>query len=259
MHLSSDNTKHYAGRVDVYRRYRARYPQEVFDFVREHCGLTAASVMADVGSGTGMLAEVFLENGNRVFAIEPNAEMRDACKELEASYSGLRCIDGTAEATTLPEHSVDIVMAGRAFHWFNHEQCRPEFVRILRSGGWVVLVNLARSTGPEPLLRDFQDLRIKYGLDYAATHAKFDMDAACRKFLADGEIRSAEFPVVQKLNYEELEGQNLSFAVMPLPGDAAYPAMQRALRDYFARYQSGGTVLVPMACTIYVGRLERST
>jgi ubiquinone/menaquinone biosynthesis C-methylase UbiE len=256
MHLSRDNTKRYAGRVDVYRRYRARYPREVFDFVREHCGLTAASVMADVGSGTGMLAEVFLENGNRVFAIEPNAEMRDVCKELEALYSGLRCIDGMAEATTLPEHSVDIVMAGRAFHWFNQEQCRPEFLRILRPGGWVMLVNLARSTGPEPLLRDFQDLRMKYGLDYAETVAQFDMDAACRKFLARAEIRSAEFPVIQKLSYEELEGQTASFSVMPQPADAAYPAMQRALRDYFTRYHSGGTVLVPMDCTIYVGQLE---
>ena len=230
---------------------------EVLAFVREHCGLTATSVMADVGSGTGMLAEVFLENGNRVFAIEPNAEMRDACKELEASHSGLRCIDGTAEATTLPKHSVDIVMAGRAFHWFNQEQCRPEFLRILRPGGWVMLTNLARRTGAEPLLRDFEDLRMKYGLDYATTLAKFDMDAACRKFFADGEIQSAELQVVQKLNYEELEGQTRSFSVMPQPGDAVYPAMQHALRDYFARYQSGGTVLVPMDCPIYVGQLER--
>jgi len=257
MHLSRDNTKRFADRVDVYRRYRARYPREVLDFTREHCGLTATSVMADVGSGTGMLAEVFLENGNRVFAIEPNTEMRDACKELEVSYSGLTCIDGTAESTTLPDHSVDVVMAGRAFHWFNHDRCRPEFLRILRRGGWVVLANIARSTGADPLLRDFEQLRLKYGADYASTVAKFDMEAACRKFFANGEILSADFPVIQKLNYEELEGQTLSFSGMPMPGYPNHPAMLSALRDYFAQYQSGGTVLVPMDCTIHAGRLER--
>jgi ubiquinone/menaquinone biosynthesis C-methylase UbiE len=183
--------------------------------------------------------------------------MREACKELEVSYSSLTCIDGTAESTTLPTHSVDVVMAGRAFHWFNHDQCRPEFLRILRPEGWVVLANLAWSTGTEPLLRDFAQLRMKYGVDYASTVAKFDMDTACREFFANGEILSAEFPVIQKLRYEELEGQTLSISGMPMPGDPDHPAMQRTLREYFAQYQSGGTVRVPMDCTIHVGRLER--
>jgi ubiquinone/menaquinone biosynthesis C-methylase UbiE len=251
-----DHTKRFSQRVDVYRRFRSRYPRKIVDLLQERCGLNPTSVIADIGSGTGMLAEVFLENGNKVFAIEPNSEMRSACKELEASYSSLCCIDGTAEATTLPERSVDFVMAGRAFHWFNHKECRSEFVRILRQGGWVMFANEGRRKGAEPLLQDFEDLLMQYGSDYAATRAQFDMEGACRKFFVNCEIQRADFPSVQKLNYEELEGQTLSFSVIPLPEDPGFPAMRRALQDYFARYQSGGRVPVPTDCTIYFGQLR---
>ncbi len=256
MDLPRDNIKRFTRRVDVYRRYRSRYPREVLGLLRAHCGLTPTSVIADIGSGTGMLAEVFLENGNKVFAIEPNSEMRSACKELEASYSGLCCVDGTAEVTTLPERSVNILTAGRAFHWFNHDQCRSEFIRILRPDGWVMFADLGRQKGTEPLLQDFEDLLMRYGSDYAATRAKFDMEEACRKFFLNCEMHHAEFLGIQELNYDELEGQTLSFSVIPLPGDPGYPAMRRALQAYFARYQSEGRVPVPTDCTIYFGRLR---
>jgi SAM-dependent methyltransferase len=250
-----DHTKRFSRRVDVYRRFRSRYPREIVDLLRQRCGLAATSVIADIGSGTGMLAEVFLENGNRVFAIEPNSEMRSACRELEASHSGLCCVDGTAEATTLAGQSVDFVTAGRAFHWFNHELCRPEFARILRQGGWVMFANEGRRKGSEPLLQDYEDLLVRHGSDYASTRAQYDMEGACRKFFLNGEIHRADFPSVQKLDYQELEGQTLSFSVMPMPGDPGFPALRLALQDYFTRHQSGGRVPVPTDCTIYFGQL----
>lgn len=255
MDLRGDNTKRFTGRVNAYRRYRSRYPREVLGLLREYCGLTPRSVIADIGSGTGMLAEVFLENGNEVFAIEPNSAMRSACKELEASHSSLCCIEGTAEATTLPARSVDFVTAGRAFHWFKHEDCRSEFMRILRPGGWVMFASLGRQKGTEPLLQDFENLLMRYP-DYASIRAQFDMEEACRKFFVNCEIHRAEFPAVQNLSYEELEGQTLSFSMIPLPEDAGFPALRRALQDYFSRHQAGGRVPVPTDCTIYVGQLR---
>src|SRR5579872_2324278 len=79
-------TERFSSRVEAYRRFRSRYPREITAVLEERCGLTHDSVVADVGAGTGMLAEVFLENGNRVFAVEPNADMRAVCEELEERY-----------------------------------------------------------------------------------------------------------------------------------------------------------------------------
>src|SRR5260370_33113328 len=142
MGLRGDNTRWFTARLNAYRRYRSRFPREILGLLGEYCRLTPTSVVADIGSGTGMLAEVFLENGNQVFAIEPNSAMRSACKELEASHSGLCCIEGTAEATTLPARSVDFVTAGKAFHWFRQEECRSEVSVILRPGGCVMFARL---------------------------------------------------------------------------------------------------------------------
>ena len=129
----SDNTQRFTGRAEDYDRYRQRYPSsEVLSRLRAWCGLTSAWLVADVGAGTGMLAEVFLENGNRVLAIEPNPDMLGQLRAAFAATPQLEVIDATAEATTLPDASVDLVAAGRAFHWFDKERALAEFRRILK-------------------------------------------------------------------------------------------------------------------------------
>src|SRR5881409_3017221 len=129
----TDPTQRFSIRVQNYIRYRPRYPKEIIGILQSRCGLSRDSVIADVGSGTGILAEIFLANGNRVFGIEPNAPMREAGEGLLGSYRGFTSIDATAEATTLSGHSVDFVTAGQAFHWFDRQACRTEFQRILRT------------------------------------------------------------------------------------------------------------------------------
>src|SRR5256885_16580939 len=136
METKSKPTERFSNRVDNYVRFRPRYPVQIVDLLKSECALAGDSVIADVGSGPGFLAELFLANGNRVFGIEPNREMREAGERLLQKYSGFRSIGATAEETTLPEHSVDFVTAGQAFHWFDRERCRQEFIRILRPGGW---------------------------------------------------------------------------------------------------------------------------
>ena len=109
----SDPTQRFSNRVENYLRYRPRYPAEILDVLKAECGLQVTSLIADVGSGTGFLAELFLSNGNQVFGIEPNREMREAGEQLLGSYSKFTSVAATAEATTLPEASVDFVTAGQ--------------------------------------------------------------------------------------------------------------------------------------------------
>ena len=103
----TEHVERFTGRVADYERYRLRYPVGVLDILRERCGLLETSLVADVGAGTGMLAELFLENGNRVIAVEPNAEMREACERLRKRYTGLTVVAAAAEATTLEDASTE--------------------------------------------------------------------------------------------------------------------------------------------------------
>src|SRR5260221_7274796 len=110
----SDSTRRFSSRVDNYVRYRPSYPHEVVGLLAAECRLTPGALVADMGSGTGLLAELFLKNGNRVFGVEPNRQMREAGERLLAGYPLYTSIDGTAEATTLDNASVDIITAGQA-------------------------------------------------------------------------------------------------------------------------------------------------
>src|SRR5258705_12626233 len=94
-------TQRFSSRVDNYVRFRPGYPDELIDSLRTENGLTEQAVIADVGSGTGKLTELFLRHGNSVFAVEPNQEMREAGERLLAHFPGFTSIHGTAEATTL--------------------------------------------------------------------------------------------------------------------------------------------------------------
>jgi SAM-dependent methyltransferase len=248
-------TERFSSRVEAYRRFRSRYPSEIIPVLEERCALTRESVVADVGAGTGMLAELFLENGNRVFAVEPNPDMRAACQELVERHPRLTCVDGTAEDTRLADRSVDFVAVGRALHWFDQEKCRPEFVRVLFEGGWVVLASQGPHTRTEPVIREFQTVLKKHGLDYARLRHRYDIDNAARRFFAGCEFQEAEFPGMEEMTYDELEGFTLSLSVMPQPGHPGFPPMQRALRQYFARHEFGGKVRMPMTCKIHFGRL----
>src|SRR3954470_13160055 len=134
--MNADPTRRFSNRVEDYIKYRPGYPRAVVGLLEDECGLTRESVVADVGSGTGILSELFLSAGVRVYGVEPNREMREAGERLLAAYESFVSVDGRAEETTLADASADFVTAGQAFHWFEPASARREFRRILRDGGW---------------------------------------------------------------------------------------------------------------------------
>src|SRR5271168_3293463 len=170
-------TQRFSSRVDNYVRYRPGYPREVLNLLKKDCDLATESVIADIASGTGIFTQVLLENGNRVFGVEPNAEMRRAGEAFLRSYPRFTSVAGTAEATTLPDHSLEIVAAAQAAHWFDREKARREFIRILKPGGWCVLLWNERLTDLTKFLRDYEQLLLDYGTDYEEVRHERTTDA----------------------------------------------------------------------------------
>jgi ubiquinone/menaquinone biosynthesis C-methylase UbiE len=250
----SEHTERFSGRVADYERYRLRYPAEVMQILTERCGLQREDLVADVGAGTGMLAEAFLENGNAVVAIEPNDAMRGACEKLATAWPGLTVKKGTAEATGLEDASTDFIAVGRAFHWFDHERAAHEFRRILRSRGWVALVSNSRVRDDSPISSAYEDLLRKHGTDYAKNCERYEIAPKVDAFFAGGELFREEVYGEQRLTLEELVGQTQSLSVAPEPGHPKYEEMQAAVRDFFARWQTEDVVVMKTVCRVAAGR-----
>jgi SAM-dependent methyltransferase len=250
----SEHTERFTGRVEDYERYRLRYPAAVIEMLVARCGLRREHLVADVGAGTGMLAELFLEHGNAVVAVEPNDEMREACEGLTSLWPGLTVKKATAEATGLKEASVDFVAAGRAFHWFDHAKAAKEFRRILRPGAWVVVVNNGRVRDESPMSVAYEGLLREHGTDYEANHERYESDARVAAFFAGGELVREETRGEQRLTLEELVGQTQSLSVAPEPGHAKYEGMQAELREFFAKWQLDGVVVMKTVCKVACGR-----
>jgi ubiquinone/menaquinone biosynthesis C-methylase UbiE len=244
------NVERFTGRVADYERYRLRYPWHVIEVLNEHGALSQDDLVADVGAGTGMVAELFLENGNWVIAVEPNAEMRAACEKKLSHYDGFRLVDAAAEQTGLDDASVDLVAVGRAFHWFDRGRALAEFRRILKPGGWVALMTNHRKRDGSERMREFEAILVEHGVDYTAMHGKNRGWEGLKPYGECEETFFEEMPGEESLTFEEFLGQTQSYSVAPLPGHEKYEGMQRALREFFAKWHEGDVIRLETVCSV---------
>jgi ubiquinone/menaquinone biosynthesis C-methylase UbiE len=250
-----DATRRFSSRVENYIRYRPGYPHEVVEAVRRECGLVPEWVVADIGSGTGILSELFLAVGNAVFGVEPNAEMREAGRRLLERFSRFASVDGRAEATTLPDASVDLVTAGQAFHWFDRPSARSEFARILRPPGWVMLVWNLRQKENTPFARAYERLLRTYSTDYEEVDHARVTDETIAAFFRPARFSLHTFENRQVFGYEGLEGRLMSSSYAPEAGHPNHAPMLAHLRAIFAEHNVDGAVTFDYATQVYLGRL----
>ncbi len=250
-----DSTHRFSSRVGNYVRYRPAYPSAVLDLLTSDCGLTAASVIADIASGTGIFTRMLLENGNRVFGVEPNTAMRNAGEEFLRAYSHFTSVAGTAEATRLADHSVDFVTAAQAAHWFDREKARRELIRICRRGGWTVLLWNERRTGSTPFLRAYEQLLVDYGTDYQDVRSERTTQQI-ETFFAPSRFEVRTFDYRQDFDYPALEGRLLSSSYTPQAGDARHSPMLRELRRIFDGHQLNDRVTFEYDTRVYYGQLS---
>lgn len=248
-------TVRFGDRVADYLRSRPGYPAELLDVLAQHCGLTPASVVADVGAGTGLLTRLFVDAGNPVFAVEPNREMRIALETMHPPSSTFASVDGCAEATGLPDAAVDIVTAAQAFHWFDRPRARAEFARILQPGGWVVLIWNDRRLDATPFLRGYEDLLVRLCPDYLrVVHRNVD-HPALETFYAPCRFDQVVLDNRQTFDWEGLVSRHLSSSFVPNSG-AGREVNLTALRTLFDATAEDGTVMFEYDTRIFFGRLH---
>src|ERR1700720_2688284 len=207
-------TARFSDRVENYARYRPGYPLAILDMLARECGLQPSHVIADIASGTGIFPRLLLENGNFVFAVEPNPEMREMGNRLLEGYERLVSVAGTAEETTLRSASVDFVTAAQAAHWFDLPRARAEFVRILKPVGWCVLIWNERDTASTPFLRDYEQLLLTYGTDYQDVRHEHTTDMI-PEFFAPAHRAEHISRTSQQFDYQGVAGRLSSSSYSP--------------------------------------------
>ncbi|MEO8649289.1 MAG: class I SAM-dependent methyltransferase [Acidobacteriota bacterium] len=236
-----NSVSRFSNRVANYVKYRPGYPAGVLRVFKDEMGLTTDSVVADIGSGTGISSRFFLENGNQVIGVEPNAAMRVAAEEYLAAFPNFRSVDGTAERTGLDENSVDFAVAAQAFHWFDASKARDEFARTLRPSGYSALIWNERQLDTNEFLRDYERLLIKFANDYEKVRHENIDENVLAGFFGRGFQRQT-FENQQVLDLDGLKGRLLSASYMPAEGEPRYAEMIDELRSLFAKHAESGKI-----------------
>ena len=252
---AKNSTTRFSSRVDDYVKYRPHYPVEILDLFAAKCDMTPEHVIADIGSGTGILTRLFLDNGNPVIGVEPNKEMREAGEEYLAEFARFNSIDGTSESTRLPAKSVDLIVAGQAFHWFDQPKARLEFQRILNDGGWVALLWNDRRVDTTPFLREYESLLQEFGTDYKEINHKNVQDKAVFTAFFGAMPSEAVFDNIQRFDFEGLMGRLNSSSYVPDRADPRHAALMQRAKEIFDAGQVDGKVAFEYDTRVYFGRI----
>jgi len=250
----ANTIERFSDRVENYVKYRPGYPPEVLQLFREEMNLRPRSVVADIGAGTGISAKIFAANGNRVFAVEPNELMRAAANEFLRDFPNFRTIDGTAENTTLPDNSVDFVVAAQAFHWFDETKTRREFERILKDDGFVVLIWNERQLDTTAFLRGYENLLTEFGTDYETVRHENITKETLRDFFQT-DFSQAFFRNAQTVDFDGLKGRMLSSSYVPSSDNPRYREMIKNLESLFAEHAKNGKIDILYDTKVFYGKI----
>jgi len=235
-------TERFSDRADAYVRGRPSYPQAIVEQLQRVGALKRGQTVVDLGVGTGLSAEPFLRSGYTVIGVEPNEPMRMAGDQQLRDFARYRSVAGTAEATTLPDDSVDLIIAGQAFHWFDVPRAAIEARRILRPGGWAALIWNDRESTGSAFLAGHEALLRTHGIDYAKLLHRHVDEKAIAQFFAPAQTALVTFDNPRELEREDLLALARSASYLPPPGDPRHAAMLLALNALFDTHAKNGTV-----------------
>jgi SAM-dependent methyltransferase len=248
-----DPRRRFSNRVEDYVRYRPAYPPGLVAWLRDAVDLRPSWIVADIGCGTGMLARRFLENGHLVYGVEPNDAMRAAAEAAFEREPRFVAVAGTAEATTLPDGSTDLVTAGQAFHWFDPAHTREEWKRILSPGGRALAVFNSRLVEATPFMIAYDAYLVEHAVDYSRVDHRRVLADRLPAFLGDHREWRHRFTLEH--TWDDVRGLAMSSSYVPAPGHPAHTAFFDGLKRLVDAHAVGGIVEFPYECEAHVGWL----
>lgn len=252
-----ENTERFSNRVDDYVRYRPDYPVEVVRHLEKKGYLFDGARVADVGAGTGIFSALLLDEGYDVFAVEPNAPMRQAAVDRLGSNPRHHSIAAPAEATTLDDESVDLVTAAQALHWFDPVRARTEFTRITRAPHRLAGVWNRRITDATPFLREYEALLNEFGIGYQALmEGRDELESSLAPFFGHDDYALFTTPNRQLHDWDGLVGRLMSSSYGPKPDHPSHEPIMRRLRTVFEQHAVDGEIEMLYETRVYHGEMK---
>lgn len=250
-----DTVKLFDKRVELYEKYRPGYPLEVISVLESVFGFNPTMDIADIGSGTGKLSKIFVQNQNLVFGVEPNDKMRMAAeKSLKNQYNFIS-VAGKAEATSLADSSVDVITVAQAFHWFDSEKAQIEFRRILRANGYAVIIWNERKETANPFSKALAKLIKKLKIDKTLLSEESAKEETLKKFYKTNNLKMKFINNSQLLDFNGIKGRLLSSSYTPLEGEMNKKVLSE-LKEIFEKHNENGKVKIEYKTKIYTGILS---
>lgn len=252
-----DSVNRFSTKAARYARYRYGYPPEAIQAIFDISGLTSQAVAADIGAGTGLLTKALVDQVVKVYAIEPNQLMREFAECSLGQHPAFNSVDGRAEATTLPNASIDLIVAGQAIHWFEPLATRMEFQRILKPEGWLAAV-FHSPMGLENYREAIHAVCTpENGWDTTPTPQPQYGDSHTDIYFGIGNGTKLHFPQTYQEDWEVFIGGMLSDSHAPEDAHPAFPRLVAALRGVFDQYSAGGYIQVPGGTDLVIGQLRK--
>lgn len=255
MRPAADSTERFTDRAGDYAAARPGYPAAIATTLIAGLKLPPQAVVADIGSGTGLSCEPFLRAGLTVIGVEPNEAMRAEGDKQLAQFSRFRSVAGTAEATTLPSASVDLLIAAQAFHWFDIEPARCEALRILRRPPLAALIWNDRVGTGSAFAEGYEQLLLDFGIEYTKIRHRHAHEDSVAAFFGHREFGMASFPNPTVLDYSTLLARLNSASYVPKPDHPNYAPMIERLRQLFDAAQRDGRVTMDYVTRVFSGAL----
>jgi SAM-dependent methyltransferase len=254
--LSGRFTAKFSKKAEVYSKYRPSYPKQIIEISGAQISFTKDKIVADVGSGTGILSRIFLDNGNFVYGVEPNDEMRSFAEKNLAKYPKFVSLNRLAEDTGLPNGSVDLVTAGQALHWFDRDRARKEFARILKKPSGYVMIVYNERKKKDAAMDDYDRL-----VDRNASKSETpDIDSEyLAKFFATKDYKEFTVANEQVLDYDGLVGRATSASYLPSVGEPGFDLLEKDLKELFAKYEENGKIVLRYETILFLGQIRESS
>lgn len=246
----------YSSKTDDYAKYRPSFPSEIVDFLYTNDIINGASVIADIGSGTGRFTRLLLDKGNLVYGVEQNNEMRKKAEVLLSHYSNFISVAGSAENTSLADRSIGLITAAQAFHWFNKEKCISEFRRIIKADGKVFIIW-------DDLVCDYNDFSIEFGSTLAAFRnvesenmgRRLSRTEMIDGLFKDNKYEKLTFTHELYQNFDSIKGGASSASFTPKPEEGNYEPFIQELQKVFNKYQNNDQVCTAFQSLCFLGEL----
>lgn len=249
-----DNFERFSNKAEEYKIYRPSYPQALLAYLANDWGLGQKSIVADIGSGTGLFTALLLDRVRMVFGVEPNAEMRGAAEKRWTGNPHFVSVNGRAEETGLGAGTLDFITAAQAFHWFDPEKARKEFARILRKNGRVFLIWNKRSSSTD-FMRAYDTFLHKNIPEFREKTYPHMGEKKIFSFLNE-DPKSRQFPNSQLLDWQGLLGRFNSSSYAPPKGSGAHGVLVKKLKKIFDQYEKSGNISFLYETFVYSGKIQ---